>query len=1346
MEDKNLFIGLDIGTESVGWAATDENYKLYRIKGKNAWGSRIFEEAHDAKKRRLKRTNKRRMARRAYRIKLLNELFSPMIEGIDNTFFYRISESNLRYEHRKIRNNYLFLSKDKEKEFYKAYPTIWHLRNSLYNNDLNAFSDVRNVYLAIHHIIKYRGNFLKEGEFDRSFDDSIFEYINNFFSELVCEYEEGYDDYVLIDKNNIESIKNVLRSDEGKAYKKKELKKLFNSISNKEISNYIDFFITLLVGGKFDIAKLDKENFKSMSVSFTSAYDENESEIQGILGEKFNIVRYAKIIFDYFQLEELIGEHKNISAAFASVYNLHKIQLLDLKKLCKNLDTHFNLEGKNAIYFKIFKDKQSNNNYCALVGNNNDNKRSGDQHEFCKFVSNTLNEYSDYLNTYPGFDVLKRILDKEELLEVIANKSTGVIPHQLHKQELEVILDNAIKFYPEISKIKDKVISLFMYKIPYYYGPLDNRSPYSSVVRYSNEVVTPWNIDNVINDEETRKKFINNLTNSCKYLFDETTVLPKESLLYQRYIILDRLNTISINGARIAKEVRDNVLKNLILRNKKTTYSQIERFLKKEYSVYSKDGVAISGINKNDDFNNSSLYFFLKFFETNQLNKEQTQLAEKIIYYFSIFTDKISDAISFICKDIGGLTNKQKDLLKTASFKGWSPYSLKLLKGIKSSNELGECYYIITAMEEKVKNFQEILFDEELNFNKVIEDHNKVIIGGRNEDELVDEIIESTPPKMRRSVIQAVRIVDEIVKFAKKTPKYIAIEVTRENDPKKKGKETTAREKQINDFIKALKKDKDEYFKTQASEVEKSLQNLKETNQIGKIRNKHVYLYFMQCGLDLYTGKKIDINDVVSGTKYDTDHIIPQRLIKDDSLDNLVLVNKSDNQHKGGEYPLPDKILTNQDVRRIWKFLHDKKFLSDKKYNNLIRTNPLTNDELSGFVNAQINVVNQSNIVIRDILSIKYPGTTLIFSKAHYPALIRKEYQIAKLRELNDAHHAVDAYLNIVAGVILHKRYSTKFWMDEDINVIDNESMNMDKTLLYSLKQNNLCDKVVDTCNRRDQLLTYRHQYQEDKFYKETIYRHSDASLIPVHTKNPMVDTTVYGGYAEKQTAYFATAEIKNKNKITKTLVPVHWIDVKTFGEDGAFARIQDKLGTQASVAKRKILLNQKIVYNGAEYLLMSKGESINLKLVTPLFLESSHVLYLSKYQKIKDELINRNEDSVILFTNRENTKFIEFSKTINKEILMCLVKRAEHPIFDNCSMICKIREFKNENKMTEFVELSIKEQIEILFSIICLFTRKSRDSKLTPNAYLKTASFVNNDVLIKYESITGLESHTKKI
>lgn len=41
MADK-LFIGLDVGSDSVGWAATDENFRLYRLKGKTAWGARIF--------------------------------------------------------------------------------------------------------------------------------------------------------------------------------------------------------------------------------------------------------------------------------------------------------------------------------------------------------------------------------------------------------------------------------------------------------------------------------------------------------------------------------------------------------------------------------------------------------------------------------------------------------------------------------------------------------------------------------------------------------------------------------------------------------------------------------------------------------------------------------------------------------------------------------------------------------------------------------------------------------------------------------------------------------------------------------------------------------------------------------------------------------------------------------------------------------------------------------------------------------------------------------------------------------------------------------------------------------
>lgn len=47
--EKNYYLGLDLGSNSVGWAATDEDYNFLRLKGKTAWGARIFSEAKDCK-------------------------------------------------------------------------------------------------------------------------------------------------------------------------------------------------------------------------------------------------------------------------------------------------------------------------------------------------------------------------------------------------------------------------------------------------------------------------------------------------------------------------------------------------------------------------------------------------------------------------------------------------------------------------------------------------------------------------------------------------------------------------------------------------------------------------------------------------------------------------------------------------------------------------------------------------------------------------------------------------------------------------------------------------------------------------------------------------------------------------------------------------------------------------------------------------------------------------------------------------------------------------------------------------------------------------------------------------
>ena len=99
--NQNYYIGLDIGTNSVGWAVTDEEYNLIKapVKGKyknhDMWGIRLFESANTAEERRIARSNRRRGQRKVQRIKLLQELFSAEMNKVDPTFFIRLNESKL---------------------------------------------------------------------------------------------------------------------------------------------------------------------------------------------------------------------------------------------------------------------------------------------------------------------------------------------------------------------------------------------------------------------------------------------------------------------------------------------------------------------------------------------------------------------------------------------------------------------------------------------------------------------------------------------------------------------------------------------------------------------------------------------------------------------------------------------------------------------------------------------------------------------------------------------------------------------------------------------------------------------------------------------------------------------------------------------------------------------------------------------------------------------------------------------------------------------------------------------------------------------------------------------------
>ena len=64
MKNKEYFIGLDIGTNSIGWAVTDTSYNILKKNRKFLYGVRLFDEAQTAVERRVNRNNRRRLKRR----------------------------------------------------------------------------------------------------------------------------------------------------------------------------------------------------------------------------------------------------------------------------------------------------------------------------------------------------------------------------------------------------------------------------------------------------------------------------------------------------------------------------------------------------------------------------------------------------------------------------------------------------------------------------------------------------------------------------------------------------------------------------------------------------------------------------------------------------------------------------------------------------------------------------------------------------------------------------------------------------------------------------------------------------------------------------------------------------------------------------------------------------------------------------------------------------------------------------------------------------------------------------------------------------------------------------------
>src|SRR5699024_435459 len=142
------------------------------------------------------------------------------------------------------------------------------------------------------------------------------------------------------------------------------------------------------------------------------------------------------------------------------------------------------------------------------------------------------------------------------------------------------------------------------------------------------------------------------------------------------------------------------------------------------------------------------------------------------------------------------------------------------------------------------------------------------------------------------------------------------------------------------------------------------------------------------------------------------DHIFPRNFVPDDSIDNLALVTTEMNDKKSGE-KMPLEIINESErhVRKMhWKKLHDNKLISDKKYSRLMK-NGFSDQDKESFFARQLVETRQITKHVRDILQERFEQTEIHTVNANIVSNMRKHSEVLKMRELNNKHHAVDAFM-----------------------------------------------------------------------------------------------------------------------------------------------------------------------------------------------------------------------------------------------------------------------------------------------------------------------------------------------
>ena len=196
----------------------------------------------------------------------------------------------------------------------------------------------------------------------------------------------------------------------------------------------------------------------------------------------------------------------------------------------------------------------------------------------------------------------------------------------------------------------------------------------------------------------------------------------------------------------------------------------------------------------------------------------------------------------------GILTEKKVKRILGYKFQDWGKFSKALLSLQGREKSTGEMMSLENAMWKYSLNFMELINSDSFTFKDALVEKKTTVMKSLSEFryEDMEECYFSMPVK--RMIWQTILVVKEIEKIMGYAPARIFVEMTRSDEEKGDNGRKVSRGMQLLERYETIKNTESHDWKTEITEADNS----------GQLRNRKLFLYYMQMGRDMYTGEEID--------------------------------------------------------------------------------------------------------------------------------------------------------------------------------------------------------------------------------------------------------------------------------------------------------------------------------------------------------------------------------------------------------------------------------------------------------------------------------------------------------